>query len=338
MSSKDSPPVLAGAPGPKTRAENRANKGSKHEGERSGEERAMKRNLQLSSCDFLRRQACIKFGSLTIHCSLALFFVGCAVGPNYKRPIINLPNNFRGAPSTISSNSLVELPWWEIYKDETLTELVHIALTNNYDLRIAITRVEQARAIAAQTRSQFFPSFNYEGIAGRNRNHAPAAVGAGGTLANPEAPAVVNAMWGLDFWGRIRRLNESDRARFFASEEARRNVMITLIGDVATAYFDLLELDDELEIARRTTDSYAGSLKIFTQRLEGGVASTLETSSAQAALASTAANIPDLERRIALQENQISVLLGSNPGSITRKTMRLQEAMLPDVPAGLPSA
>jgi multidrug efflux system outer membrane protein len=266
----------------------------------------------------------------------SLFLTGCAVGPNYKRPSINAPETFRGE-TEISTNSFASLPWWQVFHDETLQNLIRTALTNNYDLRIAITRVEQARAMAAQARAGFFPQINYAATAARGKN-----VGGGntpsptGTIGNVFA-ADVNASWEIDLWGRIRRLNESARAQFLASEEARRDVMISLIAQVAQNYFQLLALDQQLAIARQSTNSFGQSLKIFNQRLQGGVASILETSSAEALMDASAATIPELEQQIALQENQLSVLVGQNPGAILRGNTSLEKQMPPEVPAGLPS-
>ena len=266
----------------------------------------------------------------------SLFLTGCAVGPNYKRPSINAPELFRGE-TEISTYSFANLPWWQVFHDETLQNLIRTALTNNYDLRIAVTRVEQARALAAQARAGFFPQLNYAATAVRGQN-----VGGGntpsptGTIGNVFA-ADVNASWEIDLWGRIRRLNESARAQFLASEEVRRDVMISLIAQVAQDYFQLLALDQQLVIAQQSTNSFGQSLKIFKQRLQGGVASILETSSAEALMDASAATIPELEQQIALQENQLSVLLGQNPGAILRGNTSLEKQMPPEVPAGLPS-
>jgi multidrug efflux system outer membrane protein len=268
---------------------------------------------------------------------LALFFAGCAVGPSYKRPPVKAPETFRGE-TDISTNSFANLPWWQVFHDDTLQGLIRTALTNNYDLRIAVTRVEQARALAAQARAGFFPQLNYAATAARGQNVAGGNIPSPtGTIGNVFA-ADVNASWEIDLWGRIRRLNESARAQFLASEEARRDVMISLIAQVAQGYFQLLALDQQLEIARQSTNSFGESLKIFNQRLRGGTASILETSSAEALMDASAATIPELEQQIALQENQLSVLLGQNPGAILRENTPLKKQILPEVPAGLPSA
>ena len=192
--------------------------------------------------------------------------------------------------------------------------------------------------MAKEARSGFFPQLNYAGIAGTGKNlggnNAPSPTGTSGSVFAVNA----NASWDIDIWGRIRRLKESARAEYFASQEARRDVMAAVIAQVAQNYFQLLAYERELEIARDTTNSFNQSLKIFTRRLQGGVASKLETSSAQGLLDSVAATIPELERQITLQENQISILLGANPGPILHGSMSLADQLPPDVPTSLPSA
>jgi multidrug efflux system outer membrane protein len=263
------------------------------------------------------------------------FVAGCAVGPNYKRPPINAPETFRGETGA-ATNSFADLPWWQVFRDDNLQSLIRVALTNNYDLRIAVTRVEQTHAMAAEARAGFFPQLDYTAMAGKGQNVSggtPSPTGTSGTIFSADA----DASWEIDLWGRIRRLNESARAQFFASEEARRDVTISLIGQVAQNYFQLLALDRQLAIARESTNSFGQSLTIFNERLQGGVASKLETSSAEALMDSAAATIPELEEQIALQENQLSVLLGENPRSIDRKNASLGSQSPPEVPAGLPS-
>jgi multidrug efflux system outer membrane protein len=265
----------------------------------------------------------------------ALCLAGCAVGPNYKRPTIDSPTAYR-AENQATNTPAPELTWWQVYKDETLQALIREALTNNYDLRIAMARVEQARALAMQARSQFVPSVNYNGTVSRGRNvFAGSAFPNNGTTIGT-AVVTLNAFWEVDLWGRVRRLNESARAQFLASEEGRRGVRLSLLSDVATAYFQLLELDQEMEIASRTTNSFAESLRIFSQRLEGGTASALETSRAQAALEDAAASVPAIRQRISAAENQLCVLLGRNPGPIERPAPLLVQGS-PEIPAGLPS-
>ncbi|HWV99403.1 MAG TPA: efflux transporter outer membrane subunit [Candidatus Acidoferrum sp.] len=267
---------------------------------------------------------------------VVLCFTGCAVGPNYKRPVIDSPAAFRSENQS-ASGAYTELTWWEVYKDDTLQALIREALTNNYDLRIAMARVEQARALAMQARSQFVPSVNYNGTVSRGRNDVFGSGFPNNAATVNSAVATLNAFWEVDLWGRVRRLNESARAQFLASEEGRRGVRLTLLSDVATTYFQLLELDQELEIASHTTNSFAESLRIFSQRVAGGTASALQSARAEAALDDAAAAVPAIRERISATENQLCVLLGRNPGPIERPTPLLTQGM-PEIPAGLPSA
>jgi multidrug efflux system outer membrane protein len=268
---------------------------------------------------------------------LVFFVSGCALGPNYRRPDVQAPEDFRSALTPAEQNSLADLPWWEIFKDETLQRLIEEALQNNYDLRVAVTRVEQARQIAAQARGQFFPQIAYEGIVARGKNSFLTTPSPNLALTQNSALLDLNVFWEMDFWGRIRRLNEAAQAQYMATEEGRRSVVVSLVSAVAQAYFELLELDLELDIAKRNTRSFEETLRIFTLKLEGGAASKLETASADALVGTVAANIPELERQIVLKENQINVLLGRNPGPIERRATLLDQTTPPEIPAGLPS-
>jgi outer membrane protein, multidrug efflux system len=266
---------------------------------------------------------------------------GCAVGPDYKRPTTTPPETFRGQTVPAEAASLADLPWWEVFRDPTLQELLRTALANNYDLRVAVARVEEARALAARARGEFFPSIGYQGDIGRARGGE-----FGSVTVFPGQPVptrssflgLFTASWELDIWGRIRRQYEAARAQFLGTEEARRGVLLSLVSNVAQAYFQLLELDAQLDIAKRNTASFQGSYNLFRRRLAFGLASTLETSRAEGALGSAAGTIPDLERQIEAKENEISVLLGRNPGQISRGTPMFEQPVVPEVPAGLPSA
>jgi multidrug efflux system outer membrane protein len=262
---------------------------------------------------------------------------GCAVGPNYKRPAVDTPPDFRFAP-TQSTNSLGDLPWWQVFKDPYLQDLIRAALTNNYDLKQAVARVEQTRQLAVVARAPLFPSINYGGDVGRGRNavfNSIAPLGNGATTTSYEVN--LNAAWEIDFWGRIRRLSQAARAQYLATDEARRGVMITLISDVATSYFQLLDLDQEINVQREATNAYTATLRIFNDRRLNGVASKLETDRAAAALANAAAIIPQLELQVATTENQINTLLGRPPGPIQRNSLQNWERPSPEIPAGLPS-
>jgi multidrug efflux system outer membrane protein len=275
--------------------------------------------------------------ALVILCASTFALSGCAVGPDYERPKVDAPHDYRFA-TTQPAESLADLPWWEVFEDDDLQELIRQALQYNYDVRIAATRVEQARQFAEATRGQMYPSVGYTFGVARGQNEFLGQPSDSGTQTATAAAGVINAAWELDIWGRVRRLNESARAQYLASEEAKRGVMLSLVSDVAQAYLELLELDLQLQIAQQATDSFGRSLKLFTDRLEGGVSNKLATSRAQAALGSASAQVPELQRLIAIKENQISILVGRNPGSISRHSTLLSETVPPEVPAGLPSA
>lgn len=277
------------------------------------------------------------FSAALILSFLCALLPGCAVGPNYQRPKVSIPGEYRGAEGAADRASIADLPWWEAFKDEQLKHLVQVALANNYDLQVAVTRIEQSRQIAAQARAQYFPIVNYGAHGADGKNEFAGAVVPNGGQEQGSFLAIATVAWEADVWGRIRRQNEAARAQYLASEEGRRGVMLSLVSDVAQAYFELLDLDLQLEIAKRTTESFTQTLNLFNQRLQGGVASKLDTSRAEGAQATTAASIPELEREIALKENQISVLLGNNPNPVPHTAKLLDQIVPPEIPVGLPS-
>jgi multidrug efflux system outer membrane protein len=252
--------------------------------------------------------------------------------------MVNVPPVFRGAEGAAQQASFADLPWWEIFKDDTLKGLVKTALANNYDLAIAATRVEQARQVAAQARSQYFPWVDYKTrlSEGKNQLLSSPAVGQGGLSSMVLAVATVS--WEADVWGRIRRLNESAKAQYLATEEARRGVMLTLVSDLSAAYFRLLGLRLQLEISMQSEQTFDQTRILFIQRMEGGVSSMLPVSRAAANQAAAAAQVVEFQREIALTEDQIKVLVGQYPGPIESKARLLEETVPPGVPAGLPSA
>lgn len=277
------------------------------------------------------------FSKMFLIC-LAALAPGCVVGPHYQPPQVNAPPAFRGAEGAAQQASFADLPWWEVFKDDTLKGLVKTALANNYDLAIAVTRVEQARQVAAQARSRYFPSVDYNTrlSEGKNQLLSSPASGMGGMSALVMTVATVS--WEADVWGRIRRLNEAEKARYLATDEARRGVMLTLVSDLSNAYFRLLGLRLQLEISMQSENIFGQSRSLFTQRAEGGVSSMLPVARATADQATAAAKVIEFQREIALTEDQIKVLLGENPGPIETKAKLLDDAVPPQVPAGLPSA
>ncbi|MFL6234102.1 MAG: efflux transporter outer membrane subunit [Thermoanaerobaculia bacterium] len=263
-----------------------------------------------------------------------LLVAGCTAGPNYRRPPVTAPEQVRGQAGPAEAASLADRPWWEIFQDGELKGLIDEALRGSYDVRLAAWRVEEARAAAGISRSQFLPQVQAD--AGWSRGQASQLASPGARTENLY-DVNLGVSWEIDLWGRIRRLNEAARADVLATEEARHGVLLSLVSDVAASYFQLRELDLELEIARRSAAAFQETYDLFNRRLEAGAASGLETASAGASLASTAAAIPDLERRIVAQENQLAFLLGRNPQPIPRGQALDDQLLPPEVPAGLPA-
>lgn len=268
---------------------------------------------------------------------IILLASGCTLAPKYTRPVVETPTGFLGQADTNQAASLADLPWWKVFDDETLQDLIQTALTNNYDLRIAITKVEQYWQLAAQSRAAFFPQAQIQGDLTRGENEFRGSPSPGTGLTGSPVMLAASAAWELDLWGRVRSLNAADRAAWLATEEARRGVTLSLVCGVAQAYIELLTLDAQLAITRAATNSFGESLQLFSRKLAGGAASKLETARAEAALAGSAAMQPDLERQIVLKENQINLLLGRNPGPIPRTTTLIEQTTWPEIPAGLPS-
>ncbi len=273
---------------------------------------------------------------LVAACLALALLAGCAVGPDYAQPPLTVPDQFRDIPGPPEPPaSLADQPWWDVFGDPVLKQLIDEALAGNYDVRIAAWRVDEFRANAGIARSEFFPAINYGGGFSRGRTsvHVPPNSTATGNLWD----ANVNFGWELDVWGRIRRLNESAKALYLSSEDARRGVLITLVSDVARTYFTIRELDAELEITKKTVASFQETYDLFKRKLDQGAASAVETSYAAAALGEVAAQVPEIERRIEANENQLSLLLGRNPGPIPRGESIETQPVPPEVPPGLPS-
>ena len=265
-----------------------------------------------------------------------LLLSGCAVGPNYKRPKINSPDTYRGLPQAagLHTGSFGDEKWWTVFQDQQLQALIREALSNNYDLRIAAIRVLEAQAALGITRADQFPNL-YAGVSASNERFAQ-------TRITPEfetSPIQVNLSlaWELDFWGKYRRATEAARADVLATEWGGKAVASSLVSNVASAYFQLLELDLEMEISKRTLDSRKESLRLVEIRATGGNTSLMDVRQSEQLVYTAAAAIPDLERRIEQQENFISILLGRNPAPVVRGTPLVSNVIPPSVPAGLPS-
>jgi multidrug efflux system outer membrane protein len=260
----------------------------------------------------------------------ALWLAACAVGPDYKRPALDVPAEFRGAPEAARHAAIADLQWWAILEDPVLQNLVKEALANNYDLRIAANKVLQARDQLGITRSSQIPSLG--GFVGAEREHAP-PVPADQTIYS----GGLQLSWVLDFWGQFRRATEAARATLLATEYAQNAVRITLIADVASAYFQLRAFDQELDASTRILKTNRETLRITTLLVDGGANPITDQLQATLLVQQAQAQIAQLEESIAQTENQLSLLLGRNPGDISRGMSVVEQPHLPDVPVGLPS-
>jgi multidrug efflux system outer membrane protein len=279
--------------------------------------------------------------------ALSVFLVGCSVGPNHKRPLTNLPQSFRGTPASdiggpASSASLADQQWSAIFQDPVLQRLVTEALQNNLDLHIAAQRVLEAQAQVGITRSQQFPSVNaggsYSALQLPPSLPAANADGTPGRSFYNAGGFSASGAWNLDFWGLYRRQSEAARADLLVTEWAQRATRASLVEGVAQAYFQLRSLDAQLEITTNTIKARRDSLKLVESLRQYGAGSLADTRQAEELLHAAQANLPEIRRLIAVEENQISILLGRNPDGIDRGLAVDAQPHPQEVPAGLPSA
>src|SRR5271163_616534 len=276
-----------------------------------------------------------KMAPLTATILAATLMVGCMVGPNYHKPAVQTPTTYRdlGGNQQVQAQaaSFADLPWWQVFQDAQLQELIRIALKENYDLQLATERIAAARAQVVITRSSLFPQ-----------------VQAGGAFAGGKDPTTqakynilaltADAAFQLDLFGRLRRATQAARAELLSTEDARDVIVLTLVSDVASDYFTLLQLDLELQITRDTVKTQQDSVKLTSLRLDHGVATKLDVLQAQQVLDTANAQIPDLERQIGQEEDAISILIGDYPQGVPRGRPLAEQALPPEVPPGLPSA
>ena len=270
---------------------------------------------------------------------------GCTVGPNYQRPALQIPQNFR-APDPLpapQATSLADLKWFEVFKDDKLQDLIRASLAANYDLRIAVARVQEARANLSVTRSNQFPQLGVSGDINFNRlsrdGQTPLPASFLPSQNRTFGEGVLNLLsFEVDIWGRLRRATEASRANLLSAEENRKAVVVTLVSDVATGYLHLRELDYELQISRATLATRQDSLGLTQERQTGGVATLLDLRQAEQLVDTAEQTIPDLQQQIEQTENQITLLLGQPPGGIVRGQDFMKEELPPEVPAGLTSA
>ena len=271
----------------------------------------------------------------------ALLLAGCTVGPNYHRPQIAVPDQFRNAQPATEANSLADTKWFDLFQDDALKQLVTTALANNFDLRIAAERVLEARAQYHITRGQLLPTLDAQGQFTATRSSSVGSfnfIPAGANLSVSYTQANLSLNWEIDLWGRIRRLTEAARAQYLASEEARNGVTISLISDVMNTYFALREADLELEITTQTRDIATDNLRLITLRHDRGAANGLDVSQAEQFLFTATSEIPSVQRSIGQSEDALNLLLGSVPAEVPRGKKLEEITSAPELPAGLPSS
>jgi outer membrane protein, multidrug efflux system len=260
---------------------------------------------------------------------------GCAVGPNYHKPDVKTPAVYHdlseNPQAEAQAASYADLPWWQVFTDPVLQDLIHTALRQNYDLQTATERINAARGQLAVTRSSLFPQVQGEGnfTGGKEQNFQ--------SKSNFLA-LTADAAFQVDLFGGLRRATQASRAQLLATEAARQTVVLTVVSDVASDYFALLELDLQLQIARDTVKTQEDSVKLTSLRLDHGVATKLDVLQAQQVLDTANAQIPDLERQIGQEEDAISTLLGNYPGGIPRGHVLADQVLPPGVPPGMPSS
>ncbi|SCY02140.1 outer membrane protein, multidrug efflux system [Nitrosospira sp. Nsp13] len=263
----------------------------------------------------------------------SLLLASCAMGPDYFRPPIDTAEKFRMAET--EGQSIANLPWWELLQDEELQRLINQALLENRDLKQAVASIEELQARLSIARMDFLPKMDISA-------NAPAFGTLGGFL-RPGFPTPYSYFgqttlnWEVDIWGRLRRSNEAARADLMAREENRRAIVLTLVSSVAQSYFDLLQFDMQMSIARRALLSWEESVAISRAQLRGGVISRLDLDQFEAERANAATRVAQVERQLVQKENELSVLLGKNPVPIMRGHSLTEQLMPPEVPAGLPS-
>jgi outer membrane protein, multidrug efflux system len=277
----------------------------------------------------------MKLAKLLVATVVFGLLAGCKVGPNYHRPVVQTPTEYRDLQQNsrlqAQAASYADLPWWQVFEDPTLQELIRTALQQNYDLQIATERINAARAELAVTRSSLFPQVQGNGTFTGGKESTFQTKYNFLTL-------TADAAFQLDLFGRLRRATEAARAQLLSTEAARQTVVLTLVSDVASDYFTLLELDLELQITHETVKAQIDSVKLTQLRLAHGVATKLDVLQAQQVLDTANAAVPDLERQIGQQEDAISILLGDYPQGVRRGLPLVQQALPPEVPPGITSS
>jgi len=268
-----------------------------------------------------------RFPILLVVVTIFLAFGGCKVGPNYKRPALKMDSLFRFAQSTDTA-CLANIEWIKLFKDTVLHRLLQTGLKNNYDIRIAFARIEEARAAFKQARGQQWPQISAQADGGWQRQQIP---GGGGASEYSTLAAVGQISWEIDLWGKLRRSKEAARANLFAQVAYQQSVRITLINEIVASYFDILEYDNEMRITRENILIRQQSLNLVKAKLIAGTASGLVVAQAEAELAQALTKVPMLEMKIGERENYLSTLLGESPHAINRGRAMLDQLNIPEI-------
>lgn len=276
-----------------------------------------------------------KIRQLSRLCALLLpaaLVAGCTQGPNYKRPDVQMPTEFRSQAGLSTASSLADLAWWDVFNDPVLKDIINQALANNLDIKVAVARIEQARALVGVTKSQALPQIGYQAGIGKKGTFVPLP---GGTerITYSEVAGGFNAAWEIDLWGRIKRSTESARAKLLAAEDVRKGVLLSLVSDVATAYFQLLSLDRQLAIAEESAKVYQENVDFYMLRYKAGRDTLLPVERANANHAASLNRIAELKKLVGQQENVLSLLIGGYPKAMPRGWSLTAQTM-PQTPVG----
>lgn len=264
-----------------------------------------------------------KIGLLLL--TLSFLPISCLVGPKYKAPELQESMQYRMAQTADTTASILNVKWFDIFNDETLKALITKGIQNNYDLRIAISRLDQAKANLGFTKANVLPTFQYSG-----------GVNTAETIFQPST-LVANMSWEIDFWGKLRHENRAVQNELLATEEARKTVMAGIVSDIATAYFQLRDLDNQLEITKQTLKTRQDSYVIITDRFKSGYTSELDKVQIEQQVAIAEAAIPNIKRQITVLENTISILIGQMPAPIERGKTNKEQLMVTNLPLSIPS-
>lgn len=275
---------------------------------------------------------------LCLPLAAVITFSACALGPDYKRPVIEEPEKW--SISSKDSKSLADLPWWDVFKDQVLADLIKTGLEENKDIRIASERIEEARAQFGFSKADFFPKVDAKASAGMTEPTDKGYALPGEMMGDRSDvySLSANLSWEIDMFGRLRRATEAQKAVLLSTEEAKKAIMISVVANVASAYFQLRDIDNRLEVAKRTLESRQSSSKLIRTRFEGGVAAKIDYYQAEAEVYRTRIIISDLEKQMRIKENELSFLIGKNPRPIMRGKVIKDQQPIPQIPAGLPSS